>query len=129
MLSRVAPRLGLPTGLTGKDLTNDAARAADYDRDPLVFKNATARWFTETKRAQESAIARAAELRLPLYETFGQCDRVASSAMGRAFFARVASTDKTWSERKGAFHEVLSEADWRETASSVADWVIARASS
>jgi alpha-beta hydrolase superfamily lysophospholipase len=129
LASRLVPRLSLPAGFAGKDLTHDTARAADYDRDPLVFKNATARWFTETRRAQEDAMARAGELRLPLYELFGQCDPIASNATGRAFFARVGSTDKTWSERKGALHEVLNETDWREEASSVADWVVARAGS
>ena len=57
--SRLTPHLGIPSGLAGKDLTHDAARAADYDRDPLVFKKATARWFTETQRAQADAMARA----------------------------------------------------------------------
>ncbi len=129
MASRLTPHLGIPSGLAGKDLTHDAARAADYDRDPLVFKKATARWFTETQRAQADAMARAPELRLPLYETFGECDPVAKLADGRAFFDRAGSTDKAWNERKGAFHEVLNEPDWRELAISIADWVLARSGS
>jgi len=123
--SRLVPGLGIPSGLSGDYLTHDAARAADYDRDPLVFKKATARWFTEANKAQAEALARAGELRLPLYETFGECDRVAKNAMGRAFFDRAASADKTWNERKGAFHEVLNEPEWRELSTSIADWVLA----
>jgi alpha-beta hydrolase superfamily lysophospholipase len=126
--SRVAPQLGIPSGLQGKDLTHDAARAADYDRDPLVFKKATARWFTETQAAQAEALAHAGELRLPLYETFGERDPVAKNPTGRAFFDKVASTDKTWNERAGAFHEVLTEPEWRELTTSMADWILARAS-
>jgi alpha-beta hydrolase superfamily lysophospholipase len=126
--SRVVPHLGLPSGLAGKDLTHDPAQAASYDRDPLVFKKATARWFTETQKAQKDVLARASELRMPLYETFGECDPVAKNAAGKAFFDRVSSTDKTWNERKGAFHEVLNEPEWRELTTSIADWVLARAS-
>jgi alpha-beta hydrolase superfamily lysophospholipase len=124
--SRVVPTLGIPSGLAGKDLTHDAARAAGYDRDPLVFKKATARWFTEAQRAQAEALARAGELRLPLYEVFGEQDPVAKYATGRAFFDRAASTDKTWNERKGALHEVLNEPDWAELSTSIAQWILAR---
>ncbi|MEO8877664.1 MAG: alpha/beta fold hydrolase, partial [Polyangiaceae bacterium] len=69
--SRIVPKLGIPSGLSGKDLTHDLARAKTYDEDPLGFPNATARWFTETERAQAQAIARASELALPLYMLFG----------------------------------------------------------
>jgi alpha-beta hydrolase superfamily lysophospholipase len=124
--SRVAPKLGIPSGLFGKDLTHDTARAADYDRDPLVFKKATARWFTETQRAQADVQRRASELRMPLYETFGEKDPVAKFAAGRAFFDAAGSSDKTWNERKGALHEVLNEPDWRELATAMGDWVLAR---
>jgi alpha-beta hydrolase superfamily lysophospholipase len=125
--SRLMPGFGIPSGIAVKDLTHDAARAEGYERDPLVFKKATARWFTEAKRAQAETLARAGELRLPLYETFGECDPVAKNAAGRAFFDGAASTDKTWNERKGALHEVLNEPDWRELTTSIAEWVTARA--
>lgn len=124
--SRLVPHLGIPSGLAGKDLTHDPVRGAGYDNDPLVFKKATARWFTEAQAAQTEALARAGELRLPLYETFGENDPVAKNAAGRSFFDRVASTDKTWNERKGALHEVLNEPDWKDLATSIAEWVIAR---
>jgi alpha-beta hydrolase superfamily lysophospholipase len=124
--SRVVPHLGIPSGLAGKDLTHDTARAADYDRDPLVFKNATARWFTETQNAQAEVLARAGELRMPFYETFGEKDPVAKNAVGKAFFDKVSSTDKTWNERQGAFHEVLNEPEWRELATAIGEWVLAR---
>ncbi len=65
---------------------------------------------------------------MPLYETFGERDPVAKNPTGRAFFDTVASTDKTWNERAGAFHEVLNEPEWRELTTSMADWILARAS-
>jgi alpha-beta hydrolase superfamily lysophospholipase len=125
--SVVAPKLGIPSGLFGKDLTHDATRAAGYDADPLVFKKATARWFRESQLAQARALERASELRLPLYLVFGGEDKVAKMSVAKSFFGRVASTDKTWSERKGAFHEVLNEPDWKELAGEMASWMLARA--
>jgi alpha-beta hydrolase superfamily lysophospholipase len=125
--SVVAPKLGIPSGLFGRDLTHDATRAAAYDADPLVFKKATARWFRESQLAQARVLERAKDLRLPLYLVFGSEDKVAKLSTARTFFDRVASTDKTWDERKGAFHEVLNEPDWKDLAGDIASWVLARA--
>jgi alpha-beta hydrolase superfamily lysophospholipase len=125
--SVILPKLRLPSGLSGADVTRDAARAAAYDADPLVFKHATARWFRETQLAQERALARAGELRLPLYVTFGTKDHVAKESAAKTFYDRAASSDKTWEERVGACHEVLNEPDWKELADHIGEWIVARA--
>jgi alpha-beta hydrolase superfamily lysophospholipase len=127
VVSVFAPKLRLASGLKGADVTRDAERAAAYDADPLVFKHTTARWFRETELAQERTVARATELRLPLFTTFGAEDHIAKLATARTFFDRVASTDKTWEERPGAFHEVLNEPEWRELSDKIAEWILARA--
>ncbi len=124
--SRVLPKLGIPSGLSGKDMTHDAAKARGYDEDPLVFKNATARWFTETSAAQESALARAGNLKLPLYMTFGTADAVASMPTAKRFFDAAGSADKTWDPRDGLFHEVLNEPSWKDIVDAMAKWIIAR---
>jgi alpha-beta hydrolase superfamily lysophospholipase len=127
LASRLVPRLALPSGLSGKDVTHDAARARAYDEDPLVFKKATARWFVETQAAQARTIARAPELRMPLYVVFGGADPIAKLASGRAFFDRVGSSDKTFDERSGLFHEVLNEPVWKEITERIAKWILERA--
>ena len=125
--SRVAPGLGVPSGLHGADLTHDADRARAYDEDPLVFKKATARWFTETEGAQALALARAPSLALPLLVVMGTADRVAKVAAAKRFFDAAGSADKTWDAREGLFHEVLNEPEWRSIADRIADWVLAHA--
>jgi len=124
--SRVVPKLGLPSGLTGKDLTHDAARGRAYDEDPLVFKNATARWFVESQRAQARALASAHTLALPLYVLFGEADPVASAAAGKSFYEAAGSKDKTWDGRAGLLHETLNEPEWPAIAKAIADWILAR---
>lgn len=124
--SRVYPKLGLPSGLSGKDLTHDAKMASDYDADPLVFKNATARWFTETARAQRRALEEAERLRMSLYVTFGTADKVASYAAARRWFDATSSADKTWDPREGLFHEVLNELCWKDIVEKIAAWILAR---
>ncbi len=122
------PKLGLPSGLHGADLTHDAARAKAYDEDPLVFSNATARWFTETQRAQEQALLRASELAMPLYMLFGLADKVADVETARAFFDAAGSPDKKWDGREGLFHETLNEPEWPSIANALADWIVSHRS-
>ncbi len=122
--SRIYPKLQMPTGIPGRDLTHDTAKASAYESDPLVFKNATARWFTEASKAQENAFANAPRLRMPLYMTFGTADRVASFAAGKRFFDAAGSADKTWDPRDGLFHEVLNEPSWKEIVDPIAAWLL-----
>lgn len=125
--SRLYPKLGLPSGLAGKDMTHDPERARAYDEDPLVFPNATARWFTETTGAQERALANAPRLSTPLYMTFGAADRVASMPAAKRFFDAAGSADKTWDPREGLFHEVLNEPSWKDLVEAMTRWIVARA--
>ena len=123
--SRLAPRLALPTGLKGADLTHDPVRAQEHDVDPLVFPNATARWFRESTKAHTRVLARAPLLELPLLEVFGTGDKIAKLEAGRAFFNAAGSRDKTFDERDGLFHEVLNEIEWKDVAGGIEKWVLA----
>ena len=126
--SRVVPSLSLPAGVRGTHVSHDAAQVHRYDTDPLVFKNANARWFTETVQAQETALAGAGTLSRPLYVVYGGADPISRIASGRAFFAAAGSSDKTWDERPGLRHEVLNEIEWKPIALAIAEWIRKRAS-
>ena len=89
-----------------------------------MFKNATARWFTEASDAQERALSSAPHLTLPLYMTFGTADKVASFTAGKRFFDAAGSADKTWDPREGLFHEVLNEPSWKDIVENIARWVL-----
>jgi len=127
LASRVYPKLALPSGLAGKDMTHDPEKARAYDGDPLVFGNATARWYTETVAAQERALASAPKLNVPLYVAFGTGDRIASMTAAKRVFDAAGSADKTWDPREGLYHEVLNEPSWKDLAESIARWVVAHA--
>ncbi len=128
LASRLYPKLGLPSGLHGRDMTHDPERAKSYDEDPLIFKNATARWFTETTAAQQRALTNASRLRMPLFITFGTADRVASMSAAKRIFAAAGSADKTWDVREGLFHEVLNEPSWKDLVETIAHWIVSHAS-
>lgn len=126
--SRLYPQLGVPSGLSGKDLTHDEVLARLYDIDPLINKLATARWFTEAQAAQKDLLARAPQLKMPVLLIAAGADKVASTPAARAVFERFGSPDKTFEERAGLFHEVLNEPKaGDEIADQIADWLLARA--
>ena len=125
--SRLYPKLALPSGLMGKDLTHDKVIAAKYDADPLVFKKATARWFVESTKAQARLFEDAPKLAMPLYVLLGTHDPVASPVGGRRFHERAGSKDKKLDERSGLFHEVLNEPEWPDMAKALGEWMLAHA--
>jgi len=125
IVSAILPSIGLATGIRGEQLTHDVELARKYDDDPLVFKNANARWFTESERAQEDVMSRARDLELPLYMVLGSEDPVVAG--GRELFEAAGSEDKTLDVRAGLLHEVLNEPEWPAIASAMAEWMKARA--
>jgi alpha-beta hydrolase superfamily lysophospholipase len=114
LASKLLPGIGLPSGLKGAQVTHDEAIASAYDADPLVFKNANARWFTETWNAQKRAMDRASEFTMPFYLAFGGADPVAKLQTARTFYERAASKDKTFVPLDGLYHEILNEPSYRD---------------
>jgi len=127
--SRLLPKLSLPSGLRGTDVSRDPEIAAAYDRDPLNNRNATARWFTEAAAAQETLLVRAPQLTLPLLLIAGEADRVAAAPQARVVFERIGSQDKTLHMLPGQYHEVLNEprADRDKTVAEIVVWLRAHA--
>jgi alpha-beta hydrolase superfamily lysophospholipase len=124
--SRIYPAFSQPSGLKGADVTRHAERAKAYDEDPLVFSNASARWFVEAKAAQARLFAEAASIRVPLLCVQGGADKVADPAAARAFVEAAGSMDKAFDERADMYHELLNDPEWREVADRVSAWMLER---
>ncbi len=125
--SSIVPGLSLPTGLKGADVSHDPEIIAAYDSDPLNNKNATARWFTEATAAQESAFARAGEIKLPTFFMVGGADHVADPKRAEEVFARIGAADKKIEVYAGQFHEIFNErpADRERTLADLTAWLLA----
>lgn len=124
-LSRLWPTFSTPSGLRGELGSRDPEVARAYDRDPLVFKRATARWFAEVLKAQREALAAAPKLALPLLVLHGEADTVASLAAVRRLFAAAGSADKTLHVYGGFRHEVLNELGKERAWEDLASWLAA----
>src|SRR5439155_19374141 len=82
-----------------------------YDRDPMNFKKANARWFTESVRAQERAIEDAHKLNVPIFCLQAGDDKIALPAATERFMERVSSVDRQYLRLPGLYHEILNEPD------------------
>ncbi len=127
--SRLVPSLALPTGVRGDQSTRDPVRAKAQDEDPLVLRNARARWFVESQRAGRATTERARWLSLPLFVAFGTDDSIQSEAAARRFFEAAGSKDKTWHSCQGARHRLLDDLEWKALTKKMGEWVLAHASS
>ena len=129
LLSRVLPKLSLPSGLEGKDLTRDPAMVKLHDDDRLNFGTANARWFTESTQAMERVLAQASQLSKPLLLVYGGADRVASADATDRFAAKLAVADREVARLPGFFHEILNEppADRDPLIARIAGWLLAHA--
>jgi lysophospholipase len=125
LMSNIVPKLSLPSGLKGKDVTRDPELQKVYDADPLNNKNATARWFTEATQAQEHVAAHAGEIRLPLLMMAGADDHVADPVVSKGIFERLGAADKTLSYLEGQYHEVFNEPAEirRKNLDALCDWL------
>lgn len=122
-LSWAAPRLPLPNGIHGRDLTHDLAIREARGADPWVHRWATPRWYWSMTENGRRALADAGQVTLPLLAISGELDPIVDTARASDFCARAGSRDKRVLVREGALHEVLNELERRELFVLIADWI------
>lgn len=105
--SRVAPKLAQPNDLRVEDLTSDPVKQAERLADKLCLDVATARWFTESSRAQAYVAAHAARIKIPTTWLVGGADPIADPARSREVASRVQGA--TYHDLVGLKHEVFNE--------------------
>jgi lysophospholipase len=115
--SRVAPRLAQPNQLRVEDLTSDVAKQQERLADKLCLDIATARWFTESSRAQDHVARNAARIKVPTTWLVGGADPIADPARARAVASSV--PDATYHDLVGLRHEVFNETTRHEVFAHV----------
>ncbi|MEC9047293.1 MAG: lysophospholipase [Planctomycetota bacterium] len=103
------PTLSLPADLDAKDLTHDPDARQRMREDELAVRVATARWWTESLRAQRRARDGAEQIQAPTLLQVAGADRVVDAAATRAFFERLGAARKEWISYPDLFHEVYQE--------------------
>jgi len=111
VLSWVAPRVSFQTDVDPGVLSHDPSIGPAYSADPLVHRRASARFFTELKRAMRSARERAGEIHVPVAVLQAGDDRLVDAAATERFFAGVGSEQKELHVYAGFFHEIFNETE------------------
>lgn len=111
VLSKLAPKVSLPTEIDPKFLNRDPKAVAAYESDPLVHKVNNARWFTEAMEAIESAFQNAGRVHLPMLVLQAGDDQIVSPEATRQWAGAAPSEFVTYEEIPDAYHELLFESD------------------
>ena len=126
MLSGIMPTFTTGTGLNPKHLSRDADVVQKYVDDPLVHAVATARWFTEYRRAQNETMQGADKLTLSCLIMQGGADEIVDPSVTVDFYKRMASSDKTLKVYDGFYHEILNEPGKESVLGDISTWLSAR---
>jgi len=110
LLSAAWPTFALPSKVDARDLTHDEALREALREDPLVVRVGTARWYTESLRAQRRALDGAARVVTPTLLQVAGSDRIVDASVTRAFCGRLGAKDVSWVEYPALCHEVYQEA-------------------
>lgn len=123
VMSKIWPSLAIPTGLSADLVSRDPAVVSAYAADPMVTKNATARWYTEFLETQARSLAAAKALTLPVIHQYGASDKLVSVPAQRTWFERLGSSDKQLVEWPGLYHEILNEPEQNEVIARYVAWL------
>ena len=124
--SHLAPTLLTKSPIEAKALSHDPVMVQAYIDDPLVFKTLNARWFFQTREAQEEVLERAAEIRLPVLMLIGSADPIAEPERSRQVFKLLGSPDKTLKVYDGFLHEVFNEVERDRVIRDLVEWLEVR---
>lgn len=121
--SQLAPTLLTKSPIEAKALSHDPVMVQAYIDDPLVFKTLNARWFFETRKAQEELLERAGEIRLPILMMIGSADPIAEPERSKQVYERLGSPDKTLKVYDGFLHEVFNEVERERVLLDLVEWL------
>lgn len=104
-------------------LTQDPARVASYDSDPLVTRPIAVNILLEVDAAADRVVADAAAIQVPTQVLVSGNDQVVYPAPQQQFFARLSSPVKELHVLDGFLHDTLGERDRARAVALVRDFV------
>jgi alpha-beta hydrolase superfamily lysophospholipase len=117
-LSKIWPTLALGNELSSSWLSRDAKVGEAYDKDPLVFKTITTRWYTEMLAAVERV--HATHYSLPIGLFYSLTDPITDAAAAKALVERNGGMTK---EYPGMLHEIFNEIGKEQVLADLVAWL------
>ncbi|MCJ7815173.1 MAG: alpha/beta hydrolase [Xanthomonadales bacterium] len=126
ILSRLAPRLLVDSGLDTQAICRDPQVVQAYIDDPLVSQKVSARWYSEIMKAMKRAHKNAGSLRIPMLLMQSGADRLVDpAAPGRWAGATPPGLVELvlW---EGLYHEMLNEPEKDKVRTKLLEWLNSR---
>lgn len=116
VISKLFPKISLPTEIIPEHLSHDPAVVAAYATDTLGHKVINTRWFTEAMDAIEIAFRNVSRVPVPMYVIQAGDDKIVSPQATKTWADAAPSSLVRFEEIPGAYHELLFELDGETTA-------------
>ena len=107
-----------------KILTHDRAQAAQYDADPLIFRQIAVNVLLDLHDTAKRLVADAGAIETPTLMIGAGKDWVVSLKAQQQFFERLSSLDKRFEIFPTAYHAIFHETNRREVVDLVREFVL-----
>ena len=121
-LSRLMPRLSLPTDLDPNNICRDPEVVQKYIADPLIFSGVTARWATEMIKMQAKVMDYAGTYKLPMNLLIGDEDKICDPDVAKEFAGKYGGEIQT-DVYPPCFHELFNEPEKLEILAKAETWI------
>lgn len=126
LLSRLAPRLRVPSDLDTNAISRDPDVIKAYIEDPLVSQKVSARWYSEMLKAMTRAHEGAGKLALPMLLMQSGADRLVDPDAPRRWQENAPAHRVELVVWDGLYHEMLNEPEKQQVRARILDWLETR---
>lgn len=119
VLSRIAPKVFVPSEIDASALTRDPEIQEAYVNDPLRVGGATARLGHEIFGAMDYTRRSLNQLRTPTYVLHGAADTIVPPSASEPLATLDGVTRRVW---PGLLHECFNEPEWRDVVAEALAW-------
>jgi len=120
---KLAPGLGLPTGLDPNALARDPQVAIDYRADALVHDRLSARLLAEAQITHRLLPALSPRLSMPTLIWHGDADRLTSFGASAAFARGLTHAKSAFIAVSGGYHELLNDHGHQRIEDQLLEWL------
>lgn len=123
VMSRIIPRLSLPSEIRPEHLSHVPEVVEAYKKDKLNHHVVNSRWFTEAMDQIDHVFRHATDIHTPMLVMHSEEDLIADPAASESFAGAAPAAYVRFEKVPGAYHEFLFEADGDKHARRIADWL------
>jgi alpha-beta hydrolase superfamily lysophospholipase len=123
LMSRVAPRLSVSSGLDANGISRDPEVVRAYLADPLVELTMTTRLAAEMLASIERTAAQASKVGVPLLLLHGEDDPMCPAQGSRDFYAAVTAPGSAMEIFPKLRHEIFNEPERETVFARLFEWV------